>query len=75
MLDKARTVARTIADRYGFTGRRRETFLQHVEDLLEAADGVFADSEDMEPEDPNDFDMTRAVNEWTAAFFSEHQIH
>lgn len=76
MLDgDARNVALNIADRYGFAGKRRETFLRHTEDFLGAIEGVFADPEDMEPDDPNDSGMTRAMNEWTAAFFLEYRTH
>ncbi len=76
MLDgEARKVARNIAEQHGFVGKRMTSFLQHVEDLLEAAGGVFADTEHMEPEDPNDPGMAEALSEWVDRIFVGHRVH
>ena len=75
MLDgEAREAARSIAARYGFAGRRAVSFLNHVEYFLEA-EGASARLRGVEPEDPNDSSMVRAMHELISCVFSVQQTH
>ena len=72
--ERGRAIAREIADRYGFEGKRRDSFMQHVENALETAGGVLTDSEDTEPEDP-DSDIMEALDTWMDILFPDPRLH